>query len=307
MIKWTVTPAALIKKLARRFRSLPSHLAGRISAHLHDKHWTSPEMTVPSSIKIEEIIEFLEQSGVRPGDTLFVHSSWENLNSGFFSAADLIKAIMAYLGPEGTLAMPAFPPFAMQVSGALFDAKRTPSGGGLLTEVFRRYPGVSRSINLNHSVCAIGRNADFLTKDHHRSETAWDEHSPYYRLREFENAWIVGFGVGHRLKVATALHCVESALSKENNYFKKLFKEELVYSYKKPDGELGEHSYKRRSGQIYTPKIAKHFTAEELRESTVAGLELYSIRARTLIDKAIELGRTGKTMYIWPLPYPWFF
>ena len=286
---------------------MPSYLAGRISAHMHNKHWTTTEMKVPSSVKIEDIIDFLEQSGVRSGDTLFVHSSWENLNSGFFSAADLIKALLAFLGPDGTLAMPAFPPFSMQVSGAVFDTKRTPSGGGLLTEVFRRYPGVSRSINLNHSVCAIGPNAAFLTKDHHLSETAWDEHSPYYRLREFDNAWIVGFGVGHRLKIATALHCVESALWKENSYFKKLFKKEVHYSYKTPDGELSEHRYKRRSGQIYTPKIAKHFTPNELRESTVAGLELYSIRARILIDKAIELGKTGKTMYVWPLPYPWLF
>ncbi|QQO57118.1 MAG: hypothetical protein N838_30975 [Thiohalocapsa sp. PB-PSB1] len=41
-----------------------------------------------------------------------------------------------------------------------------------MTEAFRRYPGVSGSINLNHSVCAIGPNADSLTRDHQRSETS---------------------------------------------------------------------------------------------------------------------------------------
>lgn len=262
-------------------------------------------MSVPSSVNIQDIIQFLEQTGVQSGDTLFVHSSWENLNSGNFSAAELIQALLSYLGPVGTLAMPAFPPFSLQVSGAVFDAKRTPSGGGLLTEVFRRYPGVARSINLNHSVCALGPNAEFLTKDHQYSETAWDECSPYYRLREFSNAWIVGFGVGHRLKIATALHCVESLLWKKNKYFNKIFKEELQYSYKKTDGKLGEHRYMRRSGVIYTPKIARFFSPDELKEATVKGLDVYSIRACQLIDKAIELGKSGKTMYIWPLPFPW--
>ena len=81
----------------------------------------------------------------------------------------------------------------------------------------------------------------------------------------------------------------------------------MHYSYKKTDGKLGEHRYLRRSGEIYTPKIAKHFSPEELQESTIKGLDLYSIRAVTLIDKAIDLGKSGKTMYIWPFPYPWHF
>lgn len=299
--------AGLFKKLTRHIQFLPSTLAGLVSMQLHKNYWRATEKRVPSSVEIKDIIHFLEKTGVQSGDTLFVHSSWENLNSGFFSAADLIKALLAYLGPTGTLAMPAFPPLSLQVSGAVFDVKRTPSGGGLLTEVFRRFPGVTRSINLNHSVCALGPNADYLTKDHQNSETAWDQCSPYYRLREFGNAWVVGLGVGHRLKIATALHCVESKLWKENNFFKKLFKEEVFYSYKKTDGKLGEHRYMRRSGMIYTPKIAKYFSTNELQESIVEGVDLYSIRACTLIDKAIDLGKAGKTMYIWPFPYPWLF
>lgn len=177
----------------------------------------------------------------------------------------------------------------------------------MLTDIFRRYPGVSRSINLNHSVCAIGPNAEFLTRDHHRSETSWDQFSPYYRLREIDDAWIVGLGVGHRLKVATSLHCVESAHWKENAYYRKLFREEVCYTYKTATGETGEHCYKKRSGQIYTPKLAKYFTPDELIEDTIEGLEVYAIRARTLIDKAIALGREGKTMYVWPVPWPWYF
>ena len=256
---------------------------------------------------LDGISAFLRRAGIEPGATLHVHSAWEHLNSGHFSAAELVKQLLAVVGEQGTLAMPAFPSYAMQVSGAVFDVKRTPSAGGLLTEVFRRYPGVLRSINLNHSVCAIGPNADFLTRDHHRSETSWDQSSPYYRLREIDDAWIVGFGVGHRLKVATSLHCVESALWKENAYYRKLFREQVCFTYKTATGETGQHCYQRRTGQIYTPKLAKHFTPDELIEDCIDGLEVYAIRARTLIDKAIALGREGKTMYVWPVPWLWYF
>ena len=46
----------------------------------------------------------------------------------------------------------------------------------------------------------------------------------------------MGLGVGHRLKVATALHCVESQLWKTSSYFKKLFREENCYKYVDENG-----------------------------------------------------------------------
>lgn len=296
-----------MKRLFNRALAVPSYLAARISTHMHERYWTSSQVQTPSNVSLVDIRSFLKSSGIKPGDTVMLHSAWESLNSGNFTAVELIQELISYLGEQGTLAMPAFPNYENQVSGAVFNVKRTPSAGGMLTEVFRRYPNVIRSINLNHSVCALGPNADFLTNEHHKSETSWDKKSPYYRLRELEDTWVVGFGVGHRLKIATAVHCVESALCDDNAYFNKLFKDTVCYTYKDSDGETGEHCYKKRVGQIYTPKLAKFFSDDELIEDTKAGLEFYAINARTLIDRSIELGRKGKTMYIWPIPWPWLF
>ncbi|KAA6184832.1 hypothetical protein F2Q65_10995 [Thiohalocapsa marina] len=107
--------------------------------------------------------------------------------------------------------------------------------------------------------------------------------------------------------MATSLHCVEGALWHEHAYYRKLFREQVCYQYKTTTGETGSHCYWKRIGQIYTPKLAKHFTPDELVEDCIEGLEVYAIRARTLIDKAIALGRQGKTMYVWPVPWPWSF
>lgn len=273
---------------------------------LHDRNW-GPAQGLTSTIKLEEILEIFKTIGIGEGSTIFVHSSWERLNSGNFSPVDMIKMLASHVGEAGTVAMPAFPAYTLQADGAFFDAKKTPSAGGLLTEVFRRFPGVTRSVNLAHSVCAVGKYADFLTNTHHLSQTPWDKFSPYYKLREIDNSWIVGFGVGHRLKVATSLHCVESELHEKIKFFRRIFQKRICYTYKSLDGQEGEHCYYQRVGAIYTPKIAKFFTNNELIEKEISGVQIYFIKARTLIDRALELGIKGRTMYVYPFPFPWLF
>ena len=81
------------------------------------------------------------------------------------------------------------------------------------------------------------------------------------KVRLIDDAWIVGLGVGHRLKVATSLHCVESALWKENAYYRKLFRQQVCYSYKTATGETGQHCYQRRTGQIYGTVLLRRSTA----------------------------------------------
>lgn len=296
----------LVKKNFKSYKKILDLLVAKLTNYLHTRNCNSKGKKTPSDITLAQIFDFLKGIGIKEGDVIFIHSSWEDLNSGSFSASELIDALVHYIGDQGTLAMPAIPNIS-QVEGATFKVKRTPSAAGLLTEVFRRYPGVKRSINLNHSVCALGYHAEYLTKDHHYSETSWDKNSPYYRLREYDNAWIIGLGVGHRLKVATSLHCVESALWKENRYFRKLFSRKICYRYIDMEGNEGEHCYWQRTGQIYTPSISKYFSKSELVEETVAGLDVYAIKAKTLIDRSVELGKDGKTMYVWPIPFARYF
>tara|TARA_B100000989_G_scaffold145077_1_gene108099 strand:- start:20015 stop:20923 length:909 start_codon:yes stop_codon:yes gene_type:complete len=276
-----------------------------LSDKIHKFFWRSKSNFQKNSLQLIDIELFLKRLNIKKGDTLFVHSSWKELRQANFTAKELLEFLIKYLGQEGTLCMPAFP--ASQSKITEFNVKHTPSAAGLLTEIFRRYPGVKRSVNLNHSVVALGKHAEFLVDEHHLSLTACDERSPYFKLSKIKNAWIVGFGVGHRLKIATALHCVESQLWKTIPYFKKVFREQRCYNYIDKNGIRGEHCYFVRRGAIYTPRLAKYFTEQELIEYEIKGLQLYAIKAPILINKAVELGKRGKTMYIWPLPFPWLF
>ena len=292
------------KSFLKKLPKIPSYLIGLLSIKLHDFLW-STKNNATGAFDLNKFEIFLKDIGVKDGSTLFVHSSWAELKTSKFSCSELINFLVRYLGNKGTLAMPAYP--MDQTGDKIFNVKKTPSAAGLLTEVFRRYPKVKRSINLNHSVCALGLNADYLVGEHNLSETAWDTYSPYSKLGKIEDAWILGLGVGHRLKIATPLHCVDSVLWKEVPYFNKLFKQKICYKYIDENQNKGSHCYWSRKGQIYTPKLAKYFSKDELIELEIEGVQIYAIKAATLINKATSLALSGKTMYIWPLPFPWLF
>ena len=287
------------------FRRFVESVFARLSIQIHDHFWGPGIKAQASSPKIDDFISFLEQVGIGEGSKVIVHSSWESINAKNIAPHKFIEALLTRLGPSGTLAMPAFGPDQSKL--AVFDVRRTPSAAGLLTELFRRYPNVQRSIHLNHSVCAFGPDADYLVGQHHLSRTSWDEYSPYYRIGNLEGSWIVGFGVGHRLKVATSLHCVESILETDCPFYQKIFGRKVNYKYIGYDGIIGSHSYHKRHGAIYTPKIAKYFSKDELIEKTISGVQVYAIRADILIKRSIELGRNGKVMYIFPFPFKWRF
>ena len=112
----------------------------------------------------DELINVLKSLGIRKGSRLFIHSSWDQFYNYQGNQIEMIEALIDEIGPKGTLAMPAIP--INLGPNKIFDVRKTPSSAGYLTEIFRRYPSVKRSINLMHSVCAIGPHADHLIKDH---------------------------------------------------------------------------------------------------------------------------------------------
>src|SRR5690606_17103606 len=119
----------------------------------------------------------------------------------------------------------------------VFDVLDTPSGAGYLTEVFRKLPGVLRSVNIQHSVCAYGKMAKFFVEDHYLSETAWDKFSPYYKLANVDGL-IFSFGLEHFLRNVTIIHCVESYFKDKLSYFASFFGKEVFYKYRDQDNTV---------------------------------------------------------------------
>lgn len=253
-------------------------------------------------IPVAELRQQLADLGVSRGRTLWVQSSWNEFYNTSLRPSDMIEMLREMLGPDGTLAMPAFP--IVQDPEKLFLVDRAAVYTGLLCEAFRRMPDVKRSIHLSSSVCAIGPNADFLLRDHHLTDMPWGKDSPFCRLAEVD-ARMLGLGAG--FEYMTPLHAVECLLYDEIPYFQQILVGTIKYRWKRANGETGEHEYRKRGGDPRPLRIRRHFGPDICTDARLSNLRFLASDAKPFIEHAVMLGRRGITMYIDPAPKPELF
>jgi aminoglycoside 3-N-acetyltransferase len=248
-------------------------------------------------IAITELRQQLIDLGVTSGRTLWVQSSWNEFFNVPMRPSEVIDLLRDLLGPDGTLAMPAFP--IDRDPAKVFLVDRVPVYTGLLCEAFRRYPGVRRSIHLSSSVCALGPNAEYLIRDHHLTAMPWGKDSPFCRLMEVD-ARMLGLGAGFNFM--TPLHAVECLLYDEVPFFRKVFDGTIKYRWKRANGETGEHEFMKRTGDIRPNRLRRHFGPDICVDSKISNLRILAADAKPFIEHAVALGRRGITMYIEPVP-----
>jgi aminoglycoside N3'-acetyltransferase len=253
-------------------------------------------------IAIAELRQQLVDLGVTRGRTVWIHSSWNEFYNVPLKPTEMIGLLRDLIGPQGTLAMPAFP--IDQNPDKVFLVDRAPVYTGMLCEIFRRNGEVKRSIHLNTSVCAVGPNADFLLKDHHRTDLPWGENTPFCRLAECD-ARMLGIGAG--FEYMTLMHTVECLLYDEIPFFRRVFDGTIKYRWQRANGETGEHEYRRRIGDIRPLRLRHHFFPDVCVDAKISNLRILAGDAKPFIARAVELGRSGITMYIDPAPRPELF
>ena len=248
-------------------------------------------------IEVTELRQRLIGLGVTRGRTVWVQSSWNEFFNVPMKPSEVIDLLRDLIGPEGTLAMPAFP--IDQDPAKVFLVDRAAVYTGLLCEVFRRVPDVQRSIHLSSSVCAIGPHADFLLRDHHRTDMTWGKDSPFCRLMDVD-ARMLGLGAGFNFM--TPLHAVECLLHDEIPFFRQVFNGTIRYRWKRASGETGEHEFLNRGGDIRPQRLRRHFGADICTETKLSNLKMMAADAKPFIEHAVALGRKGITMFIEPVP-----
>jgi aminoglycoside N3'-acetyltransferase len=248
-------------------------------------------------IEVGELRQQLIDLGVTRGRTVWVQSSWNEFYNVPMKPSEVIDLLRDLIGPDGTLAMPAFP--IDQDASKLFMVDRAPVYTGLLCEVFRRVPGVQRSIHLTSSVCAIGPNADFLIRDHHHTDMTWGKDSPFCRLMDVDARLI---GLGATFNFMTPLHAVECLLYDEVPFFRRVFDGTVRYRWKRANGETGEHEFLNRGGDCRPQRLRRHFGPDICTDAKLSNLKMLAADAKPFIEHAVALGRKGITMYIEPVP-----
>jgi aminoglycoside 3-N-acetyltransferase len=253
-------------------------------------------------VAIDELRQLLIDLGVTRGRTVWIHSSWNEFYNVPLKPREMIGLLRDLIGPNGTLAMPAFA--IDQNPDKVFLVDRAPAYTGMLCEIFRRNPDVKRSIHLTSSVCALGPNAEYLLKDHHRTDMPWGEHTPFCRLAELD-ARMLGLGAG--FQYMTLLHTVECLLFDEVPFFRQIFDGTVKYRWRRASGDTGEHEFRRRIGDIRPLRLRRHFGPDICVDAKISNLKVLAGDARPFIERAVELGRKGITMYVQPAPKPELF
>ena len=161
----------------------------------------------------DDLADGLRRLGIREGDSLLVHSSFNRLEGFLGRPTDIIATIAKVVGPTGHVLMPTLPFAGSAVnyvaSAPVFDVRRTPSRTGLLTELFRRQPGVVRSVHPTHAVCVSGPRSRSFVEGHHLAKTPCGRPSPYSRLLDEKGKiLLLGTGIG----ALTFYHFVEEDL-----------------------------------------------------------------------------------------------
>ena len=154
----------------------------------------------------EKYRQQLAELGLCEGDTVMVHSSMKALQTAR-TPEEIIDDIQTALGEEGTLLMPALTYENVTRENPVFDSETTEPCIGLLPRTFLRMPGVVRSVNPTHSVCARGKLAHTLTVGHAMDNTAVGPHSPFMLLPKFGGKLLF---IGEILESCTFMHGIEN-------------------------------------------------------------------------------------------------
>ena len=142
-----------------------------------------------------QLFDALRAAGIDEGDVLFVQASFKDMLTYEAKATHLLALLRRLVGESGTLLMPAYSTPAALGPQQVFDADTAPTYTGILNEIFRRSPGVVRSLHPRHSICGLGPAAAGLLAGHQRCAYADGAGSPSDRLRALDNAKILTLGL----------------------------------------------------------------------------------------------------------------
>lgn len=171
-----------------------------------------------------DILKALEAVGVRPGQTIMVHTSLSALGFVCGGAQVVIEALLEAVGKDGTLMMPTqswknLDPTAgvhwqepeewwqaIRDNWPAYNKDITPTNTmGAVAEMFRKWPGALRSDHPARSVAALGKHAEYLTKEHDLSDI-FGETSPVGKLYALDG-YVLLIGVGYDKN--TSLHLAD--------------------------------------------------------------------------------------------------
>lgn len=250
-----------------------------------------------------ELLAELKQHLPADFEILMVHSSFDTflpMYSG--SAKELVSGLLEICGPHRTLVMPSFVMGGRSYDAAAyfrtrpFDVRATPSEMGLVAEIFRRTPGVLRSLHPTCAVCALGPLAKELTTGHQLGETGLGPDSPFGVMTRRPTA-ILGLGVEY-FRCLTHVHTASCQMGDE--FPIKFVSPTMTVTLVDYDGTRYEHTsaLPDRTKKLDLRILWSLLSKDELREWRFHGIPFFVIpRAGVVTERLIDAARRGITIF----------
>ena len=259
------------------------------------------------SITSDEMINQIDKKINHKYDILMVHSAFTKLLPIFIdSPAVLLDKLINLTNRQNkTLAMPAFF-FGRSITdntmeyyknNPFFDLSKTRSQMGIITELFRNYPGVKRSIHPSHSICALGPLADELTSNHHLCDSTFGKGTPYHKMTLF-NTTILGIAVEY-FRCLTQVHCAEDLLGDQFPIKSTCAEIPITITdngekFKTINFHFRKFNYHTRK----TTRLRKIIPKKDLMEWQNKGIPFFYTNAFSVTDALLNSARNNYTIYI---------
>ena len=247
---------------------------------------------------LETLKEDFQKIGIGRSDVLIVHSSLSSMGIVEGGADTVIQALTEVLGSEGTLLFPAFT-YRYVYENPIFSMTETPACVGIIAETFRKSKDVIRSVHPSHSVCARGRYAEEIIKNHGLDRTPMGINSPYRRLADY-NAKILMLGCS--LNTMSYMHALEEEAEVEYCLTPYKINYTIIDSYgNEYTDEYQKHYFKRKScviKQCYSRCIDVLTEGIDYTKEKIHSAESYLVNAKALHDKALLKMKTQPYYFV---------
>jgi aminoglycoside 3-N-acetyltransferase len=249
-----------------------------------------------------QLLVALRALGVQPGDTVMLHSAF-SAEFGFRgSVGDLIDTFIDAVGPQGHLLMVTLPYRNAAAdwleSGRRFDVRKTPSMMGMVSEVFRRRPGVVRSLHPTHPIAVLGPRARQIVQAHPDCVYPCGPDTPFDEVAKADGK-VVFFNVP--IDTFTFFHHLEHLVSPTLPfalYTEQVYDAQVVDEQGQPR-IVRTHAFARNAIRRRRPERLYDALRQsgKVASQKVGASQLLCLRVRDAIDCTRELQHTGRLFY----------
>lgn len=153
----------------------------------------------------KSLMDQLESAGINRHGTVLMHSSMKSIGEVEGGADTVLDALSEYM-KDGLLVLPTHTWSYINADNPKFYVESSKVCVGILPELFRKRPGVIRSLHPTHSVAALGKDAAEFTAGDERWDTPCHRESAWGRLLDRKATILL---VGVDLRRNTFIHGIE--------------------------------------------------------------------------------------------------